>query len=210
MYPTKRSIMAVAVVLLMCIYFSVPKTLAQTASLNVETPSETINIDEELTVNITISDMPSPGVIGYELELHFDTTYLEAVSAGMPSGHFLEPENPTKIFIVRAGDINNTEGIVEFAAQLLPPEFPPGKTGSGIIGTVTFRGKAEGLASVTIQDVILVDPDANPIPEANYDINDGEITVIPEFSAVAMMLLLLAATSVVLFLKKKAPLVTKM
>ena len=209
MYAMKGKILIAMIVSLMCSYVFVPMALAQNASLNVEPPSATIDIDDELTVNITISDMPAPGLLGYQLVLHFDTDYLNATSAEIPDGHFLTPTSgvPPGLFVVQPGTINNTAGTVSFAATLLAPE--EGKTGSGVIGTVTFRGKAEGIALLTLEGVVLADPDAKQIPEETYDINDGEITVIPEFSAVAMMLLLLAATGVVLFLKKKALLGTK-
>jgi len=188
--------------------------LAQNASLNLEPSSETIDIDDELTVNITVSDWLDPvaGLFSYELVLQFDADYLEATSAEIPDGHFLTPTSgvPPGIFIVRPGIINNTQGTVSFAVSLISPEEP--KTGSGVLCTVTFRGTAEGIASLTLEDVILVtlvDDKVQAISEETYNINDGEITVVPEFSAVAIMLLLLAATGVVLLLKKKALLGTK-
>ena len=209
MYTMRRKIVVAVVLSLMCFYVFVPMALAQNASLNVEPPSATIDVDDELTVNITISDLPAPGLFSYQLVLRFDADYLEATSAEIPDGHFLTPTSgvPPGIFIVQPGIINNTLGTVSFAATLLAPE--EGKTGSGVIGTVTFRGTAEGIASLSLEGVVLADPDAKAISEETYDVNNGEITVIPELSAVAMMLLLLVATGVVLFLRKKALLGTK-
>lgn len=211
MYTMRRKIVVAVVLSLMCFYVFVPMALAQNASLNVEPSSATIDIDDELTVNITVSDWldPVPGLFSYQLVLQFDADYLEATSAEIPDGHFLTPTSgvPPGIFIVQPGIINNTLGTVSFAVTLLAPE--EGKTGSGVIGTVTFRGTAEGIASLTLEGVVLADPDAKAISEETYDVNDGELTVIPEFSAVVMMLLLLATTGVVLFLKKKALLGTK-
>jgi len=203
MCSIKRNILAVAALLLICACMSVPKAFAQKASLNVE-PQEGVisNIGEELTVNITIKDLPSPGMFGYELKLYFDTTYLNATKAEIPSGHFMTPTDPTKIFIVDPGTINNTLGRVSFALTLLAPEG--GKTGTGILCKVTFQGKAVGVSPLTFTDVILVDPDAVEIPKANYDINDGQITVIPEFSTVLMVLLFLVVTVSAIMLKKKA------
>lgn len=211
MYTAKRKIIVAAVVSLMCFYVFVPSILAQDASLNVEPSSATIDIDDELTVNITVSDWldTTPGMFSYQMVLQFDTDYLEATSAEIPDGHFLTPTSgvPPGIFIVQPGLINNTLGTVSFAATLLAPE--EAKTGDGVIGTVTFLGVAEGVASLTLEGVVLADANAQPIPEENYSINDGEITVIPEFSTVAMILLLLAFTGVILFLKKKDLLVPK-
>ena len=207
MYIAKRNIVATVVILLICLNISVRTVFAQNASLNVEPATATIDIDEELTVNITIKDLPDPpALFGYELVLHFDKNYLEAISADPePEGHFLTPTTgvPPGIFIVYPGTIDNELGTVAFAVTLLAPEV--GRSGSGLLCSVTFRGKAEGLALLTLEDVVLADyPLAHEIPEEDYDINDSEITVIPEFSAIAMMLLLLAATAMILFLRKKS------
>lgn len=206
MYTAKRNIVATVVILLICLNVSVRTVFAQKASLDVEPATAIIDIDEELTVNITINDLPDPpALFSYELVLHFDKNYLEAISAeAEPEGHFLTPTSgvPPGIFVVYPGNIDNELGTVEFAVTLLAPE--EGRSGSGVLCSVTFRGKAEGLALLTLEDVILADPLAQAIPEEDYDINDSEITVIPEFSAMAMMLFLLAATGVILFLRKKS------
>lgn len=209
MYAMKGRGIIAMIVSLMCFYLIVPMTLAQTASLDVDPPTATIDIDQELTVSITVSDMPEPGLFSYQLELHFDPDYLNATSAEIPDGHFLTPTSgvPPGIFVVQPGVINNTGGTVSFAVTLLAPE--EGKTGSGVLGTVTFSGKAEGVASLTLEEVVLADPNAQPIPEEDYDLNDGEVTVIPEFSAVTMILLMLVFTGVILLLRKKDLLVTK-
>jgi len=210
MYITKKNIIAAPVVLLICLYMFVPMAFAQNASLNVEPPSAIIDIDDELTVNITVSDLPDPpAMFSYQLTLHFSTAYLEAISAEIPEGHFLTPTSgvPPGIFVVDPGTIDNDLGTVSFAVTLMAPE--EGKSGSGVLCTVAFRGIAQGAALLTLENVILADPQAQAIPEEDYDINDSEITVIPEFSAVAMMLLLLAATGMILFLKKKSLLGTK-
>jgi len=206
MYTAKRNIVATVVILLICLNVSVRTVFAQKASLDVEPATAIIDIDDELTVNITINDLPDPpALFSYELVLHFDKNYLEAISAeAEPEGHFLTPTSgvPPGIFVVYPGNIDNELGTVEFAVTLLAPE--EGRSGSGVLCSVTFRGKAEGLALLTLEDVILADPLAQAIPEEDYDINDSEITVIPEFSAMAMMLFLLAATGVILFLRKKS------
>jgi len=209
MYTMKRRITIPMIVSLICFYLFVPMAFAQNASLNVDPPSATVDIDQELTVSITVSDMPEPGLFSYELVLHFDPDYLNATDAEIPDGHFLTPTTgvPPGIFIVWPGLINNTAGTVSFAVTLLAPE--EGKTGSGVLCTVTFSGKAEGTTSLTIENVVLADPEAQEIPPDTYDLNDGEVTVIPEFSTVAMILLLLAFTSVILFMKKKDLLVTR-
>lgn len=209
MNTMKRRITVPMVVLIMCFCLFVPMAFAQDASLSVDPASATVDIDQELTVSITVSDMPEPGLFSYQLVLRFDPDYLNATDAEIPDGHFLTPTSgvPPGIFVVQPGVINNTAGTVSFAATLLAPE--EGKSGSGVLCTVTFSGKADGIASLTLEDVVLADPEAQEIPPEDYDLNDGEVTVIPEFSTVAMILLLLAFTGVIVFLKKKNMLVAR-
>jgi hypothetical protein len=58
---------------------------------------------------------------------------------------------------------------------LLAPEA--GKTGNGILCTATLRGKAEGNSSLSLENIILVNEDAENFPEGNFVLNDGTVTV---------------------------------
>ncbi|MEM3731330.1 MAG: cohesin domain-containing protein [Candidatus Bathyarchaeia archaeon] len=213
MYPQKKYII-IATAILLCIFAAIPKGFAQKASLNIEPSSAVIsNVGETVTINITIHDMPSPGLFSYQLKIYFNKAYLKATSASIPTGHFLTPTSgvPPGIFIVDPGTIDNNAGTVSFAATLLAPET--GKTGSGVLCQITFEGLAEGVSQITFgepgSEVILADPEANEIPSANYDLNGGQITVVPEFSSMLVVLLLLVTLMSVIVLRKKNLIKTK-
>ncbi|MDH5266703.1 MAG: cohesin domain-containing protein [Candidatus Bathyarchaeota archaeon] len=136
-----------------------------------------IEVGEEFSVSIDITGVAYPGIFGYELILNFNPAYLEATYTEIPNGHFLTPtsEVPPGLLIVQPGVIDNTAGTVSFAVTLTTPE--EGKTGSGILGTITFRGKAEGLALLTLEEVVLVDPDAQAILENQYVLKNGSVNI---------------------------------
>ena len=126
-------------------------------------------------VSIMSADWVAPGVFGYEFKLTYDNTMLEAVAAEIPTNHWLKPTvKPTNFFPVDSGTIDQTAGTVSFAAALLAPE--EGKIGGGTIAVVTLKiiAAAPSSGSLTstigLKDVIMVDPSATPIPQANYDI----------------------------------------
>ncbi|MDH5595259.1 MAG: protein kinase [Candidatus Bathyarchaeota archaeon] len=158
---------------------SLELSLAPNMSLNVFPSSVYLGVDDVFKVDITISNVPSPGVFSYKLVLHFDPDCLNATDAEIPSGHFLTPTSgvPPGIFIVQPGVINNTAGTVSFAATLLAPE--EGKTGSGVLGTVVLMGMASGKSRLSLRNVVLADPNAQSVLQEKFDINDGNVVVEP-------------------------------
>jgi hypothetical protein len=136
--------------------------------------TDTTSVGTEFTVDVMAVDWVDPGVLGYEFKLSYDNTMLEAVAAAIPDGHWLTPEGaPTSFFPVDSGTINHAEGLVSFAATLLSPE--PGKTGGGVIATITLQITAAPALGETLEcdlaivEAILVDPTATEIPPASYD-----------------------------------------
>lgn len=135
-----------------------------------------LEVGEECSVSIDITGVSYPGIFSYQLILNFNPTYLEATYAEIPNGHFLTPTaGSPNLSIVWPGTIDNTEGIVSFAATLLSSE--EGKTGSGVLGTVTFRGKADGTTLLSFEDVIFADPDGQHILESQYVLKNGSVSV---------------------------------
>lgn len=172
----KRTAYATMLVLLAMSFCSVvPAAFAQNATVNVVPASATIGINGILVVNVTVSNVQTPTLFSYQLELHFDPAILEAVSAEVPTGHFMTPVSPGKIFVVDSGTINSDAGSISFAVTLLAPEA--GKTGNGVLCTATFKGKAEGQSSLSLENVILVDVDANNFPAGSYVLNNGTLKV---------------------------------
>ncbi len=144
---------------------------------NNEFSTAVTNVGHEFTIAVMAGDWPEPGIFSYEFKLAYDNTMLEAVHAEIPTGHFLTPTTPGRIFIVEPGIINHAAGYVSFAATLLAPEA--GKTGSGTIATITLKitvAPPDGQTiscPLEIKDLILVDPEANMIPVDQYDSVNG-------------------------------------
>ncbi|HEY4674784.1 MAG TPA: cohesin domain-containing protein [Candidatus Bathyarchaeia archaeon] len=211
MYSLKKKIIIATTLLFIFVLMSIPAAFAQpTPSVEVDPAISTINIGDELNVTITINDLPSPGIYSYQLKLYFNTTLLNVTNAGMPTGHFLSPSNPSKIFIVDNGVVDTTQGYVSFAATMLNPELP--KNGSGVLCKITFQGVAQGVSylNLTRTALKLVDPTAKELPKSSYIVTDGQVTVIPELSVTLMALLFLVATAAVVALRHKiAPAIRK-
>ena len=139
-----------------------------------ETP-EYMEVGDTFSVNISAADWADPGLWGYELKLGYDNTLINAISAEIPEGHFFTPETSPGIFIVDPGTLK--EDFVSFALTCIAPE--PGKTGSGVIASVTFEiiqappPAAPVSCTLDLYDVTLVDPDATGIPTTAYEVEDG-------------------------------------
>jgi len=176
------------VILLLCVTITLPIVRAspQKPKIYVDPDTntfstETTSVGTEFIVSVKTADWDEPGVFSYEFKLCYDNTMLEAVGAEIPEGHWLSPsQSAYNIFIVDGGTINNTGGVVSFAATLLGDEL--GKTGGGTLSTITFKitqAPSSGQNfSCTLEllagDVILVNPSATEIPPDQYDIVNGD------------------------------------
>ena len=141
--------------------------------------TDTTPVGTNFTVSIKSADWASPGLFSYQLELHYNNTMLEAVNAEIPVDHWFKPAKPTNIFVVDGGSINQTLALASFAVTLLGDEA--GKVGGGTISTVTFKitkAPTTGNLSCTLslQNVIMVDANANEVPKDQYDIVNGTYT----------------------------------
>lgn len=100
-------------------------------------------VGQTFTMNVNIANVTS--LFAYEFKLYYNTTFLNALSANLPSNHFLKPVNPGLIFVVKQealDNFNDTFGRVWVSATLLAPESP--KSGSGTLATITFNATALG------------------------------------------------------------------
>jgi len=85
----------------------------------------------------------------------------------LPEGHFLTPTlDPASIFITTL-KIYQESGYVDVALTLLGEE--PGKTGSGVLATITFNVIGIGSCTLDISDSLFADPDINEIPHGVID-----------------------------------------
>lgn len=178
--------------------------LAQTFAVTVVPSTNSIQLDEEVIVNVTVSNVPDPGLYSYELKLYYNNTLLNATKAEAPDDHFLKPSlSSTNIFWVDTGTINQSRGFVSFAVTLLGAE--EGKLGSGRLVTVTFKGLAVGdsVLQLPSADLILVDGGTTPKEMTGYSNNPATVQIVPEFAVITMMAILVAMSGAAVMLKKK-------
>lgn len=140
-------------------------------------------VNNIFSINISIANVPEPGLWAYEFKLYYNMSLLEPISAEIPADHFLEPTvSPDNLFIVDLGTPNQTEGTVSFAAVLTSPE--PGKTGNGTLASVTFVVLAQGECTLKIGGYVtdeprFVDGNGDAVPSCEYFITDAHFEGIP-------------------------------
>jgi len=185
---------------LLCISLFTMPVFAAEQSINVHPSHQEVDIGEEFTVTINVTDILDPGIFAYELRLYYDNTLMDATNAEIPDGHFFTPETTPGIFIVDPGTINQDEGFVSFALTCMAPE--PAKNGSGTLAVVTFNGTAVGHSTLELRDVIFAGPGGVEIPPEEYLVNDGNVLVIPEFPTSLALALFMTMTLVAIIIRK--------
>jgi len=139
-------------------------------------------LNEIFTVNVNVASVSD--LFGYEFQLFFENTILECQNITIPSNHFLEPEDPDNLFIVKLecdNQYNATHGRIWVAMILLAPENP--KSGSGTFVSLILKAIAPGTSKLAFFNTKLADSSGSPIvhiavdgyvqiemPEANRDV----------------------------------------
>jgi hypothetical protein len=197
MYARKVVMLSVITLTLFMAPFFASTAFAQTPGISITPPTQDVAIGGTVTANVTVTDMAEPGLYSYQFDVYYNNTLLNGTDVVLPTGHFLTPSNPSKIFSLGPA-INQTLGQVTFVVSLLGEEL--GKTGSGTLATMTFTGLAVGTANLTIQNLILVYSDGTqPAPTNSF----GLIHVIPEFSLIALMAAFGVMSAAAVKMKKK-------
>lgn len=108
----------------------------------------TLGVNSSCIVDVMIINVTSnpeyyeliEGIHAFDFKLLYNTACLHAINVTLPPGHFLEPIDLNKIFVVKTDideDYNATHGQIWVAATLLDPEPP--KNGSGILARINFN-----------------------------------------------------------------------
>jgi subtilase family serine protease len=107
---------------------------------------------------------------GYEFVLYYNRTVLECRNITLPPDHFLKPQDPTLLLIVKFefnNQYNATHGRIFVAMALLNPEMP--KSGSGILVTLNFKGISLGESSLDLADTMFANSNAQLITHIALD-----------------------------------------
>jgi len=140
---------------------TVPSGLAQAgAAIRLIASPAQIAVGGTTTVTLRLENVSD--LYGVEVTLTFDASLLEVQDAdpgkdGVQAtlGTFLYPD-----FVVR-NVANNATGTVDLAFTQLAPRHPA--NGSGVLASVTFKGKQPGTSAVQFQKVLLSNTDGTAI-----------------------------------------------
>jgi hypothetical protein len=144
--------------------FGSPATAAD-ASVSLDPSSAAILVGETVDVAVVIGD--ASNLYSAAIHLTFDATVLEVVDAD-PSrpgvqvfpGTFPGPSQGPGDVVTNIAD--NGAGTVDYDFTLLDPAPPV--SGSGVLATIRFQGKALGTSDLTLASATLWDPLNEPIP----------------------------------------------
>jgi hypothetical protein len=115
------------------------------------------------------------GIEGFELRAEFDPEFIQPIvdtdNAAFQSRIF--PEESKPITWTQSVDFS---GSIRFA-QSLPPQSAAGHfSGNGKIGTITFQAVKEGLASIKLNNTIIIKP-GNPGVNIKHSFNSPSIAI---------------------------------
>jgi hypothetical protein len=153
-------------------------------------------IGNSFTINVRIADVSN--LYGYDFKLFYDSTVMNGTKA--LKGSFLESSGTT-IFLVRnlTDHYDSTQGFLWITCSLMGPSS--GSSGSGVLATIQFNSvAATGSTLLHLQDSALSDNTGSPIP---HDVANGTVTIIPEFTSLAMLLALIVVSLFILVFRKK-------
>jgi hypothetical protein len=220
-YKMKKFLQMITVAIVVFIILnlaSIQKVQAQSARLYLE-PS-TITLPETTPLgylfNVTVKVENAPEVGGIQIYLEFDDSVINAT-------RWFEPKTDSSyIFYGKAttalptppndpGYVHLAQGrgrvLVSVSLFPPPPDQTPGQ-GNGTVCIFEFKTVAtpaqQPLISelkINFPDTYLLDPDGNEVSDVIKD--DGSVTIVPEFSTVALAVSLFAVTAFAVALRKK-------
>ena len=104
------------------------------ASIQFSTDPEAPNyaeVGDTFDVNVTVADFVEPGLFAYAFRIHYNPAILGVVGFHRPADHFFAPD------FTPVSNADPTAGWLEIGASLLGAAL--GRTGSGVLVTVTFN-----------------------------------------------------------------------
>jgi len=156
---------------------SKPATISwadEPTTVSIDPASQEILVEETATTDVLVENVTD--LYGFEFEVTFDPTLVEVVDADpvragiqIQPGDFLSPD------WLLDNTVDNDNGTIAFALCQMNPSQP--QTGSGVLATITWCGKALNVSPITFTYASLGAPHGVPIPASTQD---GEIIVTSE------------------------------
>jgi hypothetical protein len=151
-----------------------PQQAAATPIVSLVPSLPSVAVGGTTTVNVNISN--AVDVYAFQFDLGFNS--LRVAASNLVEGSFLAGGGDT--FFV-PGDIDNAGGSITFTGSSLLTAIA-GESGGGTLATVTFTGLSEGLTTLSLFNVILLDSSLStivPVTTANALVNVTQSTTPP-------------------------------
>lgn len=130
-----------------------------------------IKPDAEGTISIRVEGVQD--LYGVEFHLAFDPDVVEVVDADTSKpGVQIQPGDWLQDIFIAVNAADNATGKIDYAVTLLNPAPPV--SGSGIVGTITFKAKSDGVSSLKMDKAILATRDAK---EIEFEWQEGVVGV---------------------------------
>jgi hypothetical protein len=192
----RKRLMFFLTIALMCMM--VNRAGAQQATVSVVPASSTVpSVGSTLSVNVTVESVEN--LYGLQFTLYYPNNLLNGTKA--TKGPFLDTGGAISTLLVSnfTDSYNATYGLLRVLC--LRTGDVPGVNGSGTLATINFKSISTGGPAVLhLDEVALSDPNMTAISSTTVD---GEVTVIPEYSALLILPLLIASSSVALVFRKR-------
>jgi len=158
----------------------------------VDPPSYTVTQDQigkNFTLNINITGVTN--LWSWGVRLNWNASILNVTS--LQEGPFLKSVGSTLFLPPTRG----TGYLKDLGSTLLSASTA---NGSGLLCTVTFEALAVGQSSITLNETSMIRYDQTVIPNT---VNNGQVTVIPEFPDPLVFVIIFAGASMTVLIKKR-------
>lgn len=130
---------------------------------------------ETASVDIRIADVSK--LFGVDIKVAYDPNVVEVVDADAnASGVNVQPGDMPDVSggqgLIQINSVDTGAGIIAYTAIRLNPA--PAQSGGGVIANISFKGKASGTSSISLESVTLADETALPLAS---NTSDGAISV---------------------------------
>ena len=141
-------------------------SIAAGASVTVD--NRDVSVGDTFTIDVTV-DPEGNSVYSAQYDLTFDPTILQVTD--QEKGDFLTQDG--KNSIEAKNDFNNTIGKLEYGETRMG--VTSGVIGAGVLATITFEAVSAGSTDLVLSDVVVGDPNAQPIE--GVVLNPGTVNV---------------------------------
>jgi len=158
-----RWCVGLAVLLTTLLSMPVSQGLAQGTLVVIDPPAKEVAVGATTTVDVRIENVAN--LYGAEVQLVFNPALLEVVDTDTSrEGVQIQPGSLLSPDFMAKNNADQTTGRIVFAVAQMPPHEPV--NGSGILATITFRGKAAGTSEINFSTT-------QPTPPAILSNRDG-------------------------------------